>query len=61
MDNNLHPKSCERGRFRVTKFLNRTTRPIHQMWDEMVTVIVIDKDNRMVTTFETTQTNVEGS
>ncbi len=27
----------------------------------MVTMRIIDKDNRMVTTFETTQTNVEGS
>jgi hypothetical protein len=31
------------------------------MWDEMVTVIVIEKDNKMVTTFEVAQTNVEGS
>ncbi len=31
------------------------------MWDEMVTMIVIEKDNRMVTTFETIQINVEGS
>jgi hypothetical protein len=61
MDDNLHPKSFKRGRVRVAKFLNRTTRLIHQMWDEMVTVIVIKKDNRMVTIFETTQTNVEGS
>jgi hypothetical protein len=31
------------------------------MWDEMVNMIVIEKDNRLVTTFETIQTNVEGS
>jgi hypothetical protein len=31
------------------------------MWDEMVTVIVIEKENRMVTTSETTQIDVEGS
>jgi hypothetical protein len=31
------------------------------MWDEMATMIVIKKDNKMVTTFETIQTNVEGS
>jgi len=61
MDNNLHLKSCERQRFRVAKFLNRTTRLIHQIGDKMVIMIVIDKDNKMVTTFEMTQTNVEGS
>ncbi len=61
MDDNLHLKSSKRGRVRVAKFLNGTTRLIHQMWDEMVTVIVIKKDNRMATIFETTQTNVEGS
>ncbi len=31
------------------------------MWDKMVIMIVIDKDNKMVTTFEMTQTNVESS
>jgi hypothetical protein len=31
------------------------------MWDKMVTVIIIKKDNRMVTTFKVVQTNVEGS
>ncbi len=61
MDDSLHSKNCERGKFRVTNFLNRTTKLIHQMWDEMVTMIVIQKDNRMVTTFETIQINVEGS
>jgi hypothetical protein len=61
MDNNLHPKSYETKRFRVTKFFNMTTRLIHQMWDEMVTMIVIKKDNRMVTTSKGAQTNVEGS
>jgi hypothetical protein len=54
-------KSCERGKFKVAKFLNRTTRPIHQMWDEMVTMIVIEKDNKMVTTFEAAQIDIEGS
>jgi hypothetical protein len=61
MEDNLHPKSYERGRFRVTKFFNRTTRLIHQMWDEMLTMIVIKKDNKMATTFEGAQTDVEGS
>jgi len=61
MDNNLHLKSYETKRFRVTKFLNMTRRLIHQMWDEMVTMIVLKKDNRMVTTFKGAQTNVEGS
>ncbi len=54
-------KSCERGKFKVAKFLNRTTRLIHQMWDEMVTMIVIEKDNKMVTTFEAAQIDIEGS
>jgi hypothetical protein len=31
------------------------------MWDEMVTLIVIKKDNRMATTSEAIQINVEGS
>jgi hypothetical protein len=31
------------------------------MWDEMVTVIIIKKENRMVTTFEAIQIDVEGS
>jgi hypothetical protein len=61
MDDNLHPKSCERGRFKVAKFPNRTTRLIHQMWDEMVIVIIIEKDNKMATTFEAVETDVEGS
>ncbi len=54
-------KSCERGKFKVAKFLNRTTRLIHQMWDEMVTMIVIEKDNKMVTTFEAAKIDIEGS
>ncbi len=51
MDDNMHSKSFERGRFKVAKFLNKTIRLIHQMWDEMVTMIVIEKDNKMVTIF----------
>ncbi len=51
MDNNLYPKSSKRGRFGL----------IHQMWDKMVTMIVIEKDNRMVTIFEVVQIDVEGS
>jgi hypothetical protein len=31
------------------------------MWDEMVTVIIIKKENKMVTTFEAIQIDVEGS
>ncbi len=31
------------------------------MWDEMVTMIVIKKDNKMEIIFEATQTNVKGS
>jgi hypothetical protein len=31
------------------------------MWDKMVIVIVIEKENRMVTIFEATQTDVQGS
>jgi len=61
MDDNMHLKSCERRKFRVAKFLNRTTKLIHQMWDKMVIVIVIEKENKMVTTSETTQTDVQGS
>jgi hypothetical protein len=34
---------------------------IHQMWDEMVIMLVIKKDNRMMTTSKVVQTNVEGS
>ncbi len=61
MDDSMHLKSCERRNFRVAKFLNRTTKLIHQMWDKMVIVIVIEKENKMVTTSETTQTDVQGS
>jgi hypothetical protein len=61
MDDSLHPRSIERGRFRVTKFPNRTTRLIHQMWDEMVMMIIIEKDTKMETIFEATQIDVEGS
>jgi hypothetical protein len=61
MDDNLHPNSCERGKFRVAKLPNRIVRLMHQMWDEMVIMIVIKKDNRMVTTFKGAQTYVEGS
>jgi hypothetical protein len=53
--------SCERGKFKVAKFSNRITRLIHQMWDEMMIVILIEKDLKMVTTFETTQIDIEGS
>jgi hypothetical protein len=60
MDDNLHSKNCKRGRFTVAKFPNRTTRLIHQMWDEMVIVIVIKKDNKMVTTCKVAQTEIEG-
>jgi hypothetical protein len=35
MDDSLHSKNYERGKFRVAKFLNRTTKLIHQMWDEI--------------------------
>ncbi len=31
------------------------------MWDEMVTMIIIEKENRMVITFEVAQIDVEGS
>jgi len=61
MNNSLHLKSFERGRFRVTKFPNRTAKFIHQMCDEMVTMIVIEKDNKTETNFEVAQTYVEGS
>jgi hypothetical protein len=61
MDDSLHPKSCERGKFKVAKCPNRTTKLIHQMWDKMVIVIIIKKDNKMVTTSKATQINVEGS
>jgi hypothetical protein len=61
MDDSLHPKSSKRGKFRVMKFPIKTLRLIHQMWDEMVTMIVIKKDNRMEIIFEATQTNVKGS
>jgi hypothetical protein len=61
MDDSVHLKSCERKKFRVAKFLNRTTKLIHQMWDKMVIVIVIKKEKKMVTTFEVAQTDVEGS
>ncbi len=61
MDDNLHLKSCERGRFKVAKFPNKTTSLVHQMWDEMVIMLVIKNDNRMMTTSEVVQTNVEGS
>jgi hypothetical protein len=52
MDDNFHLKSCERKMFKVIKFLNRIARLIHQMWDEMMIVIVVEKDNKMATTFE---------
>jgi len=61
MDNNLHLKSCEKRKFKVAKFSNRITKLIHQMWDEMVTMIIIEKKNRVVTTFEVAQIDVEGS
>jgi len=51
MDDNLHSRSFERGRLRGVKLLNKTTRFIHQMWDEMVTMIVIEKDNKIETIF----------
>jgi hypothetical protein len=61
MDDSLHPKFFERGRFKVVKFPNRTLRLIHQMWNQIVTMIVIKKDNIMVTIFEVMQIDVEGS
>ncbi len=57
----MHSKSCERRKFKVTKFPNRTTKLIHQMWDEVVIVIIIEKENKMVITFEAVQIDVEGS
>jgi hypothetical protein len=60
MENNLHPKNCEKERFKVARFPNRTTRLIHQMWDKMVIVIVIKKNKKMMTTSETPQIDVEG-
>jgi tRNA isopentenyl-2-thiomethyl-A-37 hydroxylase MiaE len=59
IDDNLHPKSCERKRLRVAKFLNRKVRLIHQMWDEMVTMIVIEKYNKLTTTSKVIQIDVE--
>jgi hypothetical protein len=61
VDNSLHLKSCKKGKFRVTKIPNRIARLIHQMWDKMVTMIVIKKDNKMATTSKAIQTNVKGS
>jgi hypothetical protein len=61
MDNNHYPKSCERNKFKVAKFPNRTTKLIHQMWDEMVTMIVIEKDNKMVIISKAVKIDVEGS
>jgi hypothetical protein len=29
MDDNMHPKSCEKGKFRVTNFSNRIAKLIH--------------------------------
>jgi hypothetical protein len=51
----------KKKRFKVTKLFNKTVRLIHQMWDKMVTMIVIKKDNIMHTIFEVAQTNVESS
>jgi hypothetical protein len=31
------------------------------MWDEMVTMIVVEKDDKLMTTFVGAQTDVEGS
>jgi hypothetical protein len=61
MDDNLHLKSCEKTKFRLAKFPNKTTKLIHQMWDKIVIMIVIKKENIMVTTSEATQIVVEGS
>ncbi len=61
MDDSLHPKNYERGMFKVAKFPNTTSKLIHQMWDEMVTMIVIKKDNRMVIIFKAMQIDIEGS
>lgn len=43
------------------KFFNRIARLIHQMLDEMMTMIIIKKDNIMETIFEVVQIDVEGS
>jgi hypothetical protein len=59
MDNSLHPKSFEKGRFRVVKLFNRKTKLIHQMWDEMVTMMIIKKDNKMVTISKVVQIDVD--
>ncbi len=61
MDKSPHLKSYERGKFKVANFPNMLAKLIHQIWDEMVIVIIIKKDNRMVTTSKTVQTDVEGS
>jgi hypothetical protein len=61
MDDSLHPKIYERGMFKVAKFPNTTSKFIHQMWDEMVTMIVIKKDNRMVIISKGVQIDIEGS
>jgi hypothetical protein len=61
MDYSLHMKNCERGQFKVAKFLNKTSKLVHQMWDEMVTMIVIENNIIIVTTFEAAQINVEVS
>jgi hypothetical protein len=61
MDDNLHPKSCENRRFTIAKFPNMIVKLIHQMWDVMVSMIAIEKDNKMVTTSKGAQIDVEGS
>jgi L-lactate utilization protein LutC len=61
MNNSLPLKSYERRRFKVVKFHNRIVRLIHQMWDEMVTMIVVEKDTIMETISEMVQIDVEGS
>jgi hypothetical protein len=61
MDDNLHLRNYKKGKFSVTKFPNITTKLIHQMWDKMVTMIIIKKDNKMKIIFESVQTDLEGS
>ncbi len=59
INDNLHLKNIEIIRFEVTKFFN-ITRLIHEIWDEMVIMIVIEKDMKMETIFEAFLINVDG-
>jgi hypothetical protein len=54
-------KGIEQGKFRIKKFPIKTTRLLTQMWDKIVTIIIIEKDSMVGPISKGNQLNLKDS